>query len=70
MLMLTSEVPASSGNFEDNVVFFIQENAQPNDVTPVYPPKRPAYVIEVNGGQIAQYGIKVNDKVELKIPNK
>lgn len=55
---------------ENGVVFSYYENARPNDVTPIYPPKRPRLVLEVNGGQIAQYGISIGDKFDFYLLNK
>lgn len=52
---------------DSGVVFFIYENAQPNDVTPIYPPKRPRAVLEINGGKVAQYGIKVDDVIKTPV---
>ena len=52
---------------EDGTIFFIYENAQPNDTTPIFPPKRPRAVLEVNGGQVAQYGIRVDDIVTAEM---
>lgn len=43
------------------VVFFIHKNAQPNDITPIIPPKRPRAVLEVNAGQTDKYGIELGD---------
>lgn len=54
---------------EKGVVFSMYENARPNDTTPIYPPKRPRLVLEINGGQIAQYGISIGDKLALDLLN-
>ncbi|MBO6281469.1 MAG: DUF192 domain-containing protein [Alphaproteobacteria bacterium] len=55
---------------ENGVVFSYYENARPNDVTPIYPPKRPRLVLEINGGQIAQYGISIGDKFKFDLLDK
>ncbi|MBP5352170.1 MAG: DUF192 domain-containing protein [Alphaproteobacteria bacterium] len=49
---------------EEGVVFAMHENAQPQDTTPVYPPKRPRAVLEINGGQAKEFGIKIGDVIE------
>lgn len=49
---------------ENGNIFYIYEHAQPNDTTPIYPPHRPRVVLEINGGQAAQYGIKVGDVIK------
>ena len=54
---------------ENGEVFYIHENAQPNDETPIYPPKRPRIVLEVNGGQVAKYSIKVGDTIKTGLLN-
>lgn len=46
---------------ENGKIFYIYENAIPNDTTPIYPPKRPRAVLEINSGQVNQYGIKIGD---------
>ena len=55
---------------ENGVVFSYYENARPNDVTPIYPPKRPRLILEINGGQIAQYGISIGDKFKFDLLDK
>lgn len=55
---------------ENGVVFSYYENAKPNDITPIVPPKRPRLVLEVNGGQIAQYGISIGDKFKFDLLDK
>lgn len=49
---------------ENGVIFSIHENAQPNDTTPIYPPKRPRAVLEINGGQAKSLNIQVGDLVQ------
>lgn len=46
---------------ENGTIFYIHKNAKPYDTTPIYPPKRPRAVLEINGGQIDKYGINVGD---------
>ena len=49
---------------EEGTIFSIHKNAKPNDTTPIYPPKRPYVVLEVNGGQTDEFNIKIGDVVE------
>lgn len=46
---------------ERGIVYYIHTNAQPNDVTPIVPPKRPRAVLEINAGQVEKYGIVLGD---------
>lgn len=50
---------------ENGKIFHIHENAQPNDTTPIYPPQRPQMVLEVNGGQSAEFGLQVGDTISI-----
>lgn len=52
---------------ENGIVFYIHKNAQPYDTTPIYPPKRPRAVLEINGGQIDKYGINVGDMLKADL---
>ena len=52
---------------KDGVIFFIHKNAQPNDVTPIIPPKRPRAVLEINAGQVDKYGISVGDTLKADL---
>jgi uncharacterized membrane protein (UPF0127 family) len=52
---------------ENGVVFFVHKNAQPNDVTPIRPPKRPRAVLEINAGQVDKYGIDVGDQMKADL---
>lgn len=55
---------------ENGKIFHIHENAQPNDTTPIYPPQRPQMVLEVNGGQSAEFGLQVGDTVNTDLLKK
>ena len=46
---------------ENGVIFYIYENAVPNDITPIMSPVRPAAVLEINGGQAERFGISKGD---------
>lgn len=52
---------------ENGVVFHIYKQAQPYDTTPIYPPKRPRAVLEINGGQVDKYGIEVGDILKANL---
>ena len=52
---------------EKGSIYFIHENAQPYDTTPIYPPKRPRAVLEINGGQVQKLGIKVGDMLKADL---
>ena len=54
---------------DSGTIFFIYENAQPNDITPIRSPKRPQAVLELNAGQVRIYNIQVGDKVKNKLLN-
>ena len=54
---------------DEGVVFSFYENATPNSTLPIYPPHRPRLVLEVNGGQIAKYGINIGDKFKTELLN-
>lgn len=52
---------------ETGEIFSIHKNAQPYDTTPIYPPKRPRAVLEINGGQADKYGIEVGDMLKADL---
>lgn len=61
-------IPLDMLFIDDNgVIFYIHKNAQPNDVTPIYPPKRPRAVLEVNAGQTDKHGIEVGDVLKADL---
>ncbi|MBP5215667.1 MAG: DUF192 domain-containing protein [Alphaproteobacteria bacterium] len=61
-------IPLDMIFIDDNgAIYFIYQNAQPNDVTPIYTTKRPRAVLEVNAGQVEQFGIKIGDIVKTEI---
>ncbi len=47
----------------DGRVFYIYQNARPNDTTPIYPPARPYAVLELNAGQVKAFDIRKDDIV-------
>lgn len=47
----------------NNEIFYIKENAKPHDTTLIWPPKRPSYVLEINGGQCQKQNIKIGDVI-------
>ena len=49
---------------DNGVIFFIHKKAKPHDTTPIYPPKRPRAVLEINGGQVDEYGIEIGDMLK------
>lgn len=51
---------------EKGEIFYIHENAKPNDLSPIYPPKRPRVILEINGGQSRKNHIKVGDIINIK----
>lgn len=46
---------------EKGKIFYIHRNALPRDETPIYPPKRPRAVLELNAGQVDIHNIVVGD---------
>ena len=52
---------------ESGKIFFIHKQAKPHDETPIYPPKRPRAVLEINGGQTDKYGINVGDMLKADL---
>lgn len=54
---------------ENGVIFYIYENAVPNDITPIMSPTRPAAVLEINGGQAERFGIREGDIMHHPIFN-
>jgi hypothetical protein len=52
---------------ENGVIFHIHKNAKPYDTTPIYPPKRPRAVLEINGGQSDEFGIEVGDMLKADL---
>jgi hypothetical protein len=55
---------------ENGEIFYIWENAVVNSTDPIYPPKRPRAVLEINAGQVAEFGIKIGDKVQNRLLEK
>lgn len=49
---------------ESGIIFSIHKQAKPYDTTPIYPPKRPRAVLEINGGQSDEHGIEVGDMLK------
>ncbi len=47
-------------------VVYIYENATPLSLEPIKSPREYCYVLEINGGQAARYGLKAGDKVSAK----
>ena len=54
---------------ENGTIFYIYENAEPNYVVPIYPPKRPRAVLEINAGQVKKNNIKIGDIVKNRLLN-
>ena len=54
---------------EKGTIFYIYENAVPNDITPIMSPTRPAAVLEINGGQVERFGIQTGDIIHHNIFN-
>ena len=54
---------------EKGTIFYIYENAVPNDITPIMSPTRPAAVLEINGGQVERFGIQTGDIIRHNIFN-
>lgn len=54
---------------ENGTIFYIYENAEPNSVVPIYPPKRPRAVLEINAGQVKKNNIKIGDFVKNRLLN-
>lgn len=52
---------------ENGEIFYIYENAEPNSVKPIYPPKRPRAVLEVNAGQFKAKNIKAGAIVKNRL---
>ena len=46
---------------DNGQVFYLYEDAQPNDLSTIRAPKRPRVVLEINAGQIQKHNIKVGD---------
>lgn len=46
---------------DDGYVFYVVEDAQPNDLSTIRSPKRPRAVLEINAGQIKKHNIKIGD---------
>lgn len=46
---------------DNGVVFYIYEDAQPNDLSTIRSPKRPRIVLEINSGQVQKHNIQVGD---------
>lgn len=48
----------------DGKIYFIYENAKPYSTNAIMAPSRPRAVLEINGGQVKQYGIKIGDTIK------
>ncbi len=46
---------------DEGIVFYLYEDAQPNDLSTIRSPKRPRIVLEINAGQIQKHNIQVGD---------
>jgi uncharacterized membrane protein (UPF0127 family) len=44
----------------------IKENAQPQSLDIIFSVAPAKYVVELNGGFVAKYGVKIGDKIEFK----
>lgn len=51
---------------ESGQIFFIKENAKPHDTSLIWPPQRPTYVLEINGGQSQKHHIQAGDFIHKK----
>lgn len=45
-------------------VYFVYENAEPYSTNAIMAPNRPRAVLEINGGQVKEYGIEVGDIIK------
>lgn len=45
-------------------IYFIHENAVPYSTNAIMAPTRPRAVLEINGGQVKEYGIEIGDTVK------
>ena len=52
---------------ESGVVYYIYENAEPYSTKAIMAPQRPRAVLEINGGQVKEYGIEVGDKIRNEL---
>ena len=48
---------------KNNKIFYIEEHAKPHDTTLIWPPKRPTYVLEINGGESQNHHINIGDVI-------
>lgn len=55
---------------KDGSIYWIYENAQPESTQLIVAPYPATAVLEVNGGDVAKYGIKIGDTVQHVILNK
>ncbi len=70
MWMKDTIIPLDMLFIDDNGrIYFIKENAEPYSTTPIQAPKRPRAVLEINGGQVSRYGIKIGDIVKNNMFN-
>ncbi len=52
---------------ENGQIFFIKENAEPQDTSLIWPPRRPTYVLEINGGQSQKHHLQAGDFIHKKL---
>lgn len=52
---------------DNGVVFYLYEDAQPNDLSTIRSPKRPRIVLEINAGQVQKHNIQVGDILKTDI---
>ncbi|MBR6356427.1 MAG: DUF192 domain-containing protein [Alphaproteobacteria bacterium] len=52
---------------DNGIVFYIYEDAQPNDLSTIRSPKRPRIVLEINSGQVQKHNIQVGDVFKTDI---
>jgi len=55
---------------QNKEVVFISENTQPcseNDCNSINPDKKAQYVLELKGGRVRDIGLKIGDKMDIKI---
>lgn len=45
-------------------IYFIYENAEPYSTNAIMAPRRPRAVLEINGGQVKEFGIEIGDTVK------
>lgn len=52
---------------DDGYIFYLFEDAQPNDLNTIRSPKRPRAVLETNAGQIKKHNIQIGDEFKANI---